>query len=642
MSNGYNLQMRGDGRRKFNYNYQDVEIESLLGRDVREVRMGGDTLMAGIRPRISFKQKTRVALPRNLSFAAQNYIDNDDDLEMSVNNNRNEFSERQVILKGRGRLLLNGRLGAPPKDLRSKLIQTVLADAFWYKVTIPCGANFEKDFIIKKILQHIAPETFIPIMYQHFERSAIFYVDNNKIAKTLLNCDCKIFLRESFKLHVYVKPGHPNLLTKSSDISSTLKEKIVQIVALRYNQETNTLNLSEFHHDPALVDNHFCALFQPLLLTTVLDTAVQLVPNIQGLNLNGNKFTLIDRLSTLKDRFKNLKTLQLGDNLLKDINLIEPIRNLNLEELVLYGNPFYNSYIMRKSEYVSDVRNKFPKLLRLDGIELPPSISFDLVEEDLRIPPSKKVFSVNSEVNRIASQFIQQYFSVFDNENRQTLMHAYHESAVFSMTVSPSVGARPNSYLGESRNILRLNDQNRLNRMLKRGKLAVVSAISEFPKTKHNTETFTMDVSFCSESMMLVTVAGLFKESNDLDSPFRYFNRTLIIVPEGDGFVIINEQLYISNATQLQQKLAMKQTRSTEVTMSYQEPVTNCQNKMGLLSEDVKEKMVKDLSQETNMNIVWSHKCLTEVEWNYEQAISAFQQFFTQGIIPAEAFNKST
>lgn len=32
MSNGYNLQMRGDGRRKFNYNYQDVEIESLLGK----------------------------------------------------------------------------------------------------------------------------------------------------------------------------------------------------------------------------------------------------------------------------------------------------------------------------------------------------------------------------------------------------------------------------------------------------------------------------------------------------------------------------------------------------------------------------------------------------------------------------------
>lgn len=120
------------------------------GRDVREVRMGGDTLMAGIRPRISFKQKTRVALPRNLSFAAQNFIDNDDDLEMSVNNNRNDFSERQVILKGRSRLLLNGRLGAPPKDLRSKLIQTVLADAFWYKVTV------SKRFYIyiKKIIYH--------------------------------------------------------------------------------------------------------------------------------------------------------------------------------------------------------------------------------------------------------------------------------------------------------------------------------------------------------------------------------------------------------------------------------------------------------------------------------------------------------
>lgn len=201
-------------------------------------------------------------------------------------------------------------------------------------------------------------------------------MDNYKIAKTLLDCDFKIYLSDKFKLHVYVKPGHPNIMKKSSDISNELKEKIVQIVAMRYNQETNSLNLSEFYHDPgkhifslsfplslnnyviflfivtALVDNHFCALFQSILLTTVLDTAVQLVPNIQVLNLTGNKFTFIDRLSTLKARFKNLKVLLLGDNLLKDINLIDPIKNLNLEELTLWGNPFCDGYSMRKNEYV--------------------------------------------------------------------------------------------------------------------------------------------------------------------------------------------------------------------------------------------------------------------------------------------------
>lgn len=647
--------MRGDGRRKFGCDLQDVEIESLLdrkygyvdrqGNDTREVRMGGDTLMAGVRPRISFKQKARISIPRNLSFAAQNLLDDDDDLEMSSinNNNNNHFHERQVLLKARGRSLLNGRLGViPQKDLRCKLTQTILADAYWYKITIPCGADYEKDFIIRKILQYIAPETFVPIMYQHYDRSAIFYVDNYKIAKTLLDCDFKIYLSDKFKLHVYVKPGHPNIMKKSSDISNELKEKIVQIVAMRYNQETNSLNLSEFYHDPALVDNHFCALFQSILLTTVLDTAVQLVPNIQVLNLTGNKFTFIDRLSTLKARFKNLKVLLLGDNLLKDINLIDPIKNLNLEELTLWGNPFCDGYSMRKNEYVSDVRQIFPKLLRLDGIELPPPISFDVVEEDLRIPSSKKLFSVNSEGNIIARQFIQQYFSVFDNDNRETLMQAYHDSAVFSMTVSPNVGARPNSYLGESRNLLRIRDQNSVRRLLKRGKLAVVTAISEFPRTRHDTDSFTMDVSFCSKSMMMVTVSGLFKESNDFDAPFRYFNRTLIIVPEGAGFVILNEQLCISNATQLQQKLAKNQTRSVEMTITQPQPIINCQKEIGMLSEDIKTKMINNLCLETKMKNEWSCKCLTEVAWNYEEAISAFQRCFAQGLIPADAFEKTS
>lgn len=139
---------------------------------------------------------------------------------------------------------------------------------------------------------------------------------------------------------------------------------------------------------------------------------------------------------------------------------------------------------------------------------------------------------------------------------------------------------------------------------------------------------------------MLVTVTGLFKEFTDLELPFRYFNRTLMIVPEGVGFVIMNEQLSISNATQLQQHRAMKQINSMEVPMLPQEPVMDYQSEAAILSEEVKEKMVKELSHETNMNIIWSHKCLTEVQWSYESALAAFQQFFTQGLIPSEAFEK--
>ena len=59
---------------------------------------------------------------------------------------------------------------------------------------------------------------------------------------------------------------------------------------------------------------------------------------------------------------------------------------------------------------------------------------------------------------------------------------------------------RPNGYLGESRNLLRLNDSNRRRKLLKNGRLSVLSAISEIPQTSHDWNSFTMDLSFCTVS----------------------------------------------------------------------------------------------------------------------------------------------
>ena len=75
---------------------------------------------------------------------------------------------------------------------------------------------------------------------------------------------------------------------------------------------------------------------------------------------------------------------------------------------------------------------------------MPPPILFDVVEEGLRIPPSTISFAVNQEMKGIAGQFLQQYFSIFDYENRQSLLNAYHEHALFSMTISPGFAARYN------------------------------------------------------------------------------------------------------------------------------------------------------------------------------------------------------
>ena len=71
-------------------------------------------------------------------------------------------------------------------------------------------------------------------------------------------------------------------------------------------------------------------------------------------------------------------------------------------------------------------------------MDLPPPIMFDLEDQKLKLPPTQRMFIIQSNVKaqEVATQFLHQYFMVFDSENRQPLLDAYHEHACFSMTVS--------------------------------------------------------------------------------------------------------------------------------------------------------------------------------------------------------------
>lgn len=48
------------------------------------------------------------------------------------------------------------------------------------------------------------------------------------------------------------------------------------------------------------------------------------------------------------------------------------------------------------------------------------------------------MFVADVKAQEIASQFLQQYFTIFDSENRQPLLDAYNEHAYFSVTINAS------------------------------------------------------------------------------------------------------------------------------------------------------------------------------------------------------------
>lgn len=140
-------------------------------------------------------------------------------------------------------------------------------------------------------------------------QEAVFYVDEQKIANKLLNCDRKISTADGFKIAVRVRPGFPQC-----EIDDVLREKMKDAMAKRYVAETKALDLSRFHHDPDLVDDYFCGLFRPATLMAVLDIVAKAIPELEALNLDNNKLNIIERLNVLTRKFSNLKTLYIGDN----------------------------------------------------------------------------------------------------------------------------------------------------------------------------------------------------------------------------------------------------------------------------------------------------------------------------------------
>lgn len=309
----------------------------------------------------------------------------------------------------------------------------------------------------------------------------------------------------------------------------------------------------------------------------------------------------------------------------------------------------------------SAVRKIFPKVTKLDGNDLPPPITFDV--ERAVIPPSKGSYFVNDEIQDLVVKFLKEYYTLYDSDNRQPLIDAYHEHAVFSLTANYNETndkqASLKEYLLESRNSLRKkgSDQERarqMDRLLKRGRLPVVSQLYSLSRTTHDASSFIVDVNFVSSSLLSFTVNGLFKETdNKADKPpIRAFSRVFVTVPAAAGGILVtNDMLTITNATPEQTQAAFKNTGPTPSSspVSSNPPPINTlvpppsTSGASLLPASVatpesQQQMILTFSQNSGMNVSFSQRCLVENGWNFEKAAEVFTTLNSQGKIPPEAF----
>ncbi|KAL3887113.1 hypothetical protein ACJMK2_027069 [Sinanodonta woodiana] len=526
------------------------------------------------------------------------------------------------------------RLGLPVNTNR---------DHSWFRIMIPYGKKSGKDDLLK-IFQTNLDVPFNPIDFHFEQMKAVFYVQDKTCADALYALSRKITLANGYKLVIIVVPSSPPYIP----ITDEDIDKLKLCMSKRYDPASKTLNLSNLYNDADLqAQNLRMALCSRQVMASVIKIIGDNIPELVALDVSDNNLSSLDHLAALTEKAPCVTKLNLGKNKLRNVEELDKIKGWALELLILEFSDRFKDQL----SYISAVRQRFPKILKLDGHDIPPPITFD-IESPTELPQIKgSFFAGSTEVQALIVKFVKDYFTVYDSDNRQGLLDAYHEQAMFSMSAcyNGAIEFRQPSlkmYTEENRNLIQLNkkDLSQKNKLLKYGRIPIISKLCTLPQTTHDTNSFIVDVSHVSSSLLSFTVCGMFKEAEKRDhrSFIRWFTRSFLTVPYGQGMVITNDMLTIINASTEQAQKSFKHPAPTPNSSPVQEvsPATSSFETPTGLSQEQKQKMILSFVNDSGMNTECSQRCLEQNDWNYEKAGLMFLELKKQNKIPPEAFLK--
>ncbi|XP_037575026.1 nuclear RNA export factor 1-like [Dermacentor silvarum] len=559
------------------------------------------------------------------------FADEDGDIEMQGGNlpdhMRNRFKPYNSYNRNRKRRGMPDRRGGRDVYIPPHL-QNKSSEGTWYKVVVPHGKKLGKDFILREIKARMSIP-LIPYNFQFDGHNAVFYVNDVATAAAVRNLNKVIDTSSGFKMTIITKGSDLPIVTIDDDTLSSLK----LVMSKRYDATRGHLDLANFQKDESLKElNLYIAFTRPSILSVAVKIIVENVPEVQTLDLSNNKLATLYPLSPIHGACKQLRSLNLANNRIMKMAELDSMKGMSsVQELILEGNPVCTAY-NEKSEYISAVRQRFPKVILLDHNELPPPISFDLGLEET-IPSSKPSYFPSEDVKQIVVQFLEQYFTIFDSKDRSGLLDAYHDNAIFSMssTKLPQTKTDAREFTRDSRNIIKVTNVESRREKLKTGRVNIVSLLNQMPETRHDPSSFTVDIPLVTPTLMCFTVFGILRVvSKGLIVPsVKSFTRTFFVVPQGAGFSIINETLFITGGTEDQIRAYPTPENTPPTPAPVPAPAAATSERDGL---------VVQLCSQTRMNRAFAERCLEQNDWNLQKAITVFTELSVRGAIPPEAF----
>ncbi|XP_043830620.1 nuclear RNA export factor 1-like [Dromiciops gliroides] len=511
----------------------------------------------------------------------------------------------------------------------------------WFKITIPNGKKYDKTWLLSTI-QGKCSVPFNPIEFHYENNKAHFFVEDAHTASALKDLNYNIKDYDNRRISIIINSSGPPFSIQN-ELKPEQVEQLKFIMSKRYDSSQKSLNLKGLRSDPNLMaQNIDIVLNRKNYMSAAIQIIGENIPELLALNLSNNRIYKLDDFSEIVPKAPNLKILNLSGNELKSEGELDKVKELKLDELWLKGNPLCKVF-QDQSSYLSAIRERFPKLLRLDGCELPPPIAFD-VESLTTLPDCKGSYFGSETMKGMVMYFLQQYYSVYDTGNRQGLLEAYHEGACCSLSLPVSL-QNPSSYnlseyVKDNRNVKKLKDPTLRFRLLKHSRLTVVAFLNELPKTQHDVNSFVVDVCAQTQTLLCFSVHGVFKEVDEKShDTIRAFTRVFIAVPSNNAtrMCMVNDELFVrnANAEEIQKAFA---TPPPPLLPRPPLPASSSSS-MATVSQE-KQNMLQSFSIQSGMNLEWSQKCLQDNNWDFARAAQVFTQLQVEGKIPAVAFLK--
>ncbi|XP_054158102.1 nuclear RNA export factor 1-like [Oppia nitens] len=553
-------------------------------------------------------------------------------------------------------------------------------DSQWFRIHIPHGNKMDRQQLLQLIVDG-TQLTFTPYNFRMENGGAVFFV---------LGVDTADSLR-AFSRKLTAPSGHKLIiLTNRSAIPPTpIDDELVnilkQVMSVRYSPDTRVMDLQKLRDDIHLKQlGLYVSLARPNVFNQIVQIIIDNTPEIVALNLRDNKLSSLEPLVKLGTSCDSLKALDLSANQIRNVTELDHIKALELIELALEGNPVCETF-EDQAVYISCIRSRFAKLVKMDNEELPQAIGFD-VKETANLPEIRESYLPDTNKQFIFG-FFEAYYNIYDAEDRQPLLEAYHDQAVFSFSIS-RLNASSHQFIQkliqDSRNLMHVKDVSQRNKLLKTGKINIVSTLCEMPMTRHVPDSFTIDVAFATQTVMIVVVNGVYHELIKRQQPLRAFCRTFYIVPHGSGFVIVNDMLLLTNATvqQIQKygKTAQNNSNNSSTNLQkssgsggsvYDVIMSPSAGKWGANSgigagvsrlaitptatssivatpsptaaatiTPIKEQVLVQFMNATQMNRSFAVQCLEENGFDLNTAYTVFERLKAENMIPSQAFSR--